>query len=82
MQKAKSKLSPMKNPCDMHLYNSLSNVAIPWAIYMPGINRIDCAGHYQLEMVFVCVYAYFVCSGWHNAQIWQHLAVSVAKLRG
>ena len=55
MQKAKSKFSPMKNPGDIRLYNSLSNVAIPWAIYMPCINRIDCAGHYQLEMVFVCV---------------------------
>ena len=48
-QKAKSKLSPIKNPCDMHSHNSLSNVAI----HIPCVN-IHRAGHYQLEMVFMC----------------------------
>ena len=47
-QKGKSKLSPIKNPRDMHVHSSLSNVAI----HIPCIN-IHCAGRYQLEMVFV-----------------------------
>ena len=41
-----SKLSPIKNPCDIHVHNSFLNVAI----HMPCIN-IHHAGHYQLEMV-------------------------------
>ena len=40
-QKAKSKLSTIKNPYDRHIHNSLSNVAI----HMPCVN-IHCAGHY------------------------------------
>ena len=47
-KKAKSKLSPIKNPCDRHVHNSLSNVVI----HMPYVN-IHHAGHYQLEMVFL-----------------------------
>ena len=47
-QKAKSKLSPIKNPRDRHVHNSLSNVII----HMPCIN-IHRPGHYQLEMVFL-----------------------------
>ena len=42
-QKAKSKHSPIKNLRDRHVHNSLSNVVI----------NIHCAGHYQLEMVFL-----------------------------
>ena len=52
MQKAQSKLSPIKNPNDMYICNRLSNVAIPRAIHMPCIN-IHCAWYYQLQMVFV-----------------------------
>ena len=48
-QKAKFKVSPIKNPCDRHVHNSLSNVVI----HMPCIN-IHHAGRYQLEMVFLC----------------------------
>ena len=48
-QNTKSKLSLIKNPCDIHVHNSLSNVAI----HMPWIN-IHHAGRYQLEMVFTC----------------------------
>ena len=47
-QKEKSKLSPIKNPRDRHVHNSLSNVVI----HMPCFN-IHRAGHYQLEMVFL-----------------------------
>ena len=48
MQKVKSKLSPIKNPHDRHVCNSLSDVVI----HMPCVN-IHCAGNYQLEMVFL-----------------------------
>ena len=34
VQKAKSKLSPIKNPRDRHIHNSLSNVVI----HMPCVN--------------------------------------------
>ena len=47
-QKAKSKLSPIKNPRDRHVHNSLSNVVI----HMPCVNTHR-AGHYQLQMVFL-----------------------------
>ena len=49
-QKAKSKLSPIKNsnPHDRHIHYSLSNVII----HVPCVN-IHCAGHYQLGMVFL-----------------------------
>ena len=49
VQNVKSKLSPIKNPRDMHIHNSLSIVAI----HMPCVN-IHHRGHYQLEMVFTC----------------------------
>ena len=49
-QTTKSKLSPIKNPHDMDIHNSLSNVAI----HMPCAN-IYCVGYYELEIVFVCV---------------------------
>ena len=49
-QKAQSKLSPIKNPHDRHVHNSLSNVVI----HMPCVN-IHRAGHYQLEIVFLRV---------------------------
>ena len=49
--KVKSKLSLIKNPYDMHVHNSLSNV--PFRI--PCINT-HCAEIYQLEMVFAHVY--------------------------
>ena len=52
MQKAKSKLSPIKNPHDRHVHNSLSNVVI----HMPCIN-IHRAGHCQLEW-FSCMCAH------------------------
>ena len=56
MQKAKSKLSPrVINPHEMHLHNSLSNVAIARDIHMPCIN-IHPTGRYQLEIVFVHAY--------------------------
>ena len=50
VQNAKSKLSPIKNLCDMHVYSSLSNVTI----HMPciSIHRTDIS---QLEMVFAHV---------------------------
>ena len=48
-QKAKSKLSAIKNLHDMHVHNSLLNIAI----HMPCVN-IHSTGCYQLEMVFVC----------------------------
>ena len=38
-QKAKSKLSPIKNPRDRYVHNSLSNVVI----HLPCVN-IHCAG--------------------------------------
>ena len=46
--------TPIKNPRDRHVHNSLSNVVI----HMPCIN-IHRAGHYQLEMVpcnWMCAY--------------------------
>ena len=48
VQKAQSKLSPIKNPRIRYIHNSLSNVVI----HRPCIN-IHHAGHYQLEMVFL-----------------------------
>ena len=50
-QKAKSKLSLIKNPRDMHIHNSLLNVVI----HMPCVN-IHGAGRYQLQMVFTCTH--------------------------
>ena len=47
-QKTKSKLSPINNLRDRHVYNSLSNVVI----HMPYVNNHR-AGHYQLEIVFL-----------------------------
>ena len=49
-QTTKSKLSPIKNPHDMDIHNSLSNVAI----HMPCTN-IYRVGYCALEIVFVCV---------------------------
>ena len=49
-QITKSKLSPIKNPHDMDIHNSLSNVAI----HMPCTN-IYHIGNYKLEIVFACV---------------------------
>ena len=48
MHKSEVQLSPIKNPRDMNVHNSLSNVAI----HMPCI-YIHLAGCYQLKMVFV-----------------------------
>ena len=47
VQKAKYKLNAIKNPCDMHEHNDLSNVAI----LIPCVN-IHRSGHYQLEIIF------------------------------
>ena len=52
-QKAKSNLSPIRNPRDRHVHNSLSNVVI----HIPCVN-IHRAGYYQLEMVFLLALAY------------------------
>ena len=49
-QKVKSKLSPIKNPRDMHVNNSLPNVAT----HMLYVN-IYHAGCYQLEIVLAYV---------------------------
>ena len=62
MQNAKSKLSLIKNSHDMHIHNSLSNVAI----HMPCINIHD-AGRYQLEIVFTCAHLPLIAVGIANA---------------
>ena len=46
MHTVKSRLSLIKNPHDMYVHNSLSNVAV----HMACVNKYR-ARHYQLEMV-------------------------------
>ena len=57
-QKVTSKLSPIKNPHNLHVHNSLSNVAI----HMPCVT-IHHAGHYQLEVVFVHAHLSLIVMG-------------------
>ena len=55
---ANSKLNSIKNPRDMHVHKSLSNVAI----HMLCINMY-CAGRYQLEMVFTHAHLPLIAMG-------------------
>ena len=48
--KSKVQLSLIKNPCDMHVRNILSNVAISQAIHIPSVN-IHHAGRYQHSVI-------------------------------
>ena len=67
-QKVKSKLSPLKNLCDMHIHNSLSNVALIidtithsgllyLCIHITCVN-IHRTRHYQLEIVSRSIHTY------------------------
>ena len=66
-----------KDPCDMYVCNSLSNVAIPWTIHMPYVNT----GCYQLEMVFVRAYLPWLQLVTHCTDL-TALTISVAIYRG